>query len=70
MFDVNKVDSNIEPRLKQELIESFIEDNRYLAKLGNDGFSLALFRTEVSDSKEFCKKSNVEQRQKILLSCW
>ena len=30
MFDVNKVDSNIEPRLKQELIESFIENNNYL----------------------------------------
>jgi len=32
--------------------------NRVLAKLGNDGFSLALFRTKVADSKEFCKMSN------------
>jgi len=30
MFDTNKVDKNIEPRLKQELIEFFIEDNNYL----------------------------------------
>ena len=27
--------------------------NRVLAKLGNDGFSLAIFRAEASDSKEF-----------------
>ena len=30
MFNINKVDRNIEPNLKQELIESFIEDNYYL----------------------------------------
>ena len=35
--------------------------NRYLAKLGNYGFSLALFGTEVSNSKDFCKKSNLNQ---------
>ena len=32
--------------------------NKLLAKLGTDGFSLVLFGTKVSDSKEFCKKSN------------
>ena len=30
---------------------------RLLAKLGDDGFSLVLFGTKVADSKEFCKKS-------------
>ena len=31
MFDIDKIDrNNIEPNLKQELIESFIEDNYYL----------------------------------------
>ena len=29
---------------------------RVLAKLGTDGFSLVIFGTKVSDSKEFCKK--------------
>jgi len=33
------------------------KDNRLLAKLGDDGFSLVLFGTKVADSKEFCKKS-------------
>ncbi len=34
-----------------------IEPIKHLAKLGIDGFSLALFGTKVSDSKEFSKKS-------------
>ena len=37
-----------------------ILDIRVLAKLGNDGFSFALFGTKVADSKEFCKMSIVE----------
>ncbi len=32
--------------------------SKLLAKLGTDGFSLVLFGTKVSDSKEFCKKSS------------
>jgi len=35
-----------------------IEENRVLAKLGNDGFSLVLFGAEASDSKEFYKMFN------------
>ncbi len=33
---------------------------KLLAKLGTDGFSLVLFGTKVSNSKEFCKKSTIE----------
>ena len=40
-------------------IDDYVELlNRHLAKLGSDGFSLVSFRTKVSDSKEFYKKSN------------
>jgi len=34
---------------------------RLLSKLGDDGFSLVLFGTKVADSKEFCKKSIINQ---------
>ena len=37
--------------------------NRHLVKLGNDGFSLVLFGTKVSDSEKFYKRSN----QKLFL---
>jgi len=35
-----------------------LRENRYITKLGTDGFSLALFGTKVSDSKKIYKKSN------------
>jgi len=34
-----------------------IRDDGVLAKLGTDGFSLLLFGTKVSDSKEFHKNA-------------
>ena len=38
--------------------ESSNKSNKQPEKLGTDGFSLALFGTKVSDSKEFCKRFN------------
>jgi len=44
---------------------TFEKVNRFLAKLGDDGFSLVLFGTKVADSKEFCKKFNKTNSSKI-----
>ncbi|MDY0124210.1 hypothetical protein [Sulfurimonas sp.] len=30
MFDIDKVDRNIEPKLKRELVDAFMEDNKHL----------------------------------------
>jgi len=43
---------------------------RVLAKLGTDGFSLVLFGTKVSDSKEFCKMSIRVNRQFRICFTW
>ncbi len=45
--------SNNTPNILYATVRSI----KLLAKLGTDGFSLVLFGTKVSDSKEFCKKS-------------
>ena len=48
----------IEITMNQKIYQIDAFATRLLAKLGNDGFSLALFGTKVADSEEFCKKSN------------
>ena len=43
----------------------YSQSNRDFEKLGTDGFSLVLFGTKVSDSKEFGKKESTQALQTI-----